>query len=505
MKIFTTEDIRAIDKATIENEGISSRQLIERVAEGVAAEVMRRWRPTKRIAVYAGPGNNGADALAASRILVENGYRPDVVLFNIGGNRLSADCRQCRDDLLSVAPSINFTEVVNKMTIPDINSSWIVIDGLFGSGLKEPLSGGFTMLARHINESRATVVSIDIPSGLFCEWNVNNLERNMIHASLTLSVQFPKLSFLLSDNANVVGRWQLLEIGLSEEAIRSTRSNYHLVDGADVARVLRRRPEFCAKSDFGSALIVAGSYGMMGAAVLAAKGALRAGVGKLAVHSPRCGYTTLQTAVPDALFNADKQDIFISDIRPYSHYTSIAVGPGLGTSDITINALETFLKSVGRSVVLDADALNCIAKRPALLNHIPALSVITPHAAEFDRLFGKQPNAETRLLKAIQMSRHYNIIIVLKGHYSAICRPDGKVYFNSTGSPALATAGSGDVLTGIIVALLAQSYKPEIAAAMAVYIHGLAGELAEEIHGQWGVTASDIASNVGVAIKQIMG
>lgn len=505
MKIFSNDDIRAIDRATIEGEGIPSRDLIDRVARGVATEIMRRWRPTQRTAIFAGPGNNGADALAVAKILLENGWHPEVYLFNIGGDRLSTDCRALRDELADMMPAGTFMEVVRTFQMPDLTRGWLVVDGLFGSGLHDPLPGGFQAIVQNINDSGAYVVSIDVPSGLFADWNASNLARNIIHATLTVAIQFPRLAFLLPDNASLVGEWTLLDIGLSQEAIRRTRTNYFLVEEDDVRRLLRPRDEFASKADFGTLLLVAGSYGMMGAAVMAARGALRSGVGKLTVHSPRFGFTILQSEVPEALFNADKHDIFLSEIKAFQKYSAVALGPGMGVNDQTIHALEGFLAGAEKPVVLDADALNCIARRPSLLNQVPRHSIITPHVREFDRIFGDQSGSEARLLKAIEVARTYSLIVVLKGRFTAVVRPDGKVYFNSSGTPAMATAGSGDVLTGIIGSLLAQGYKPEVAAVAGVFIHGVAGEIAAETHGEYGTVAGDIAEATGRAIKSIMG
>ncbi len=503
MKIFTNDEIRAIDRYTIEHEGISSLELIERVAESVTCEIISRWRSNKRIAIFAGPGNNGADALAVGRMLIEQGYRPEIFLFNIGGNRLSADCAASRNKLLTLG-NIDFTEVTGNFSLPDLSSNHVVIDGLFGSGLRDQLTGGFMSLVRYINESHATVVSIDVPSGMFSDWNPQSINRNIIHADLTLAIQFPRLAFFIGDNAELVGEWKVLDIELSAEEIRNTPSQYYLVEKADIKRVMRRRNQFSSKADYGSMVLIAGSYGMMGAAVLATKGALRAGAGKVTVHSARCGFNILQSSVPEAMFEADKHDIVITDMQLRHDYNAVAIGPGIGTNEITINALENFLKSANEPVILDADALNCIAQRPTLLNHVPVLSIITPHAGEFDRIFGTQPNSEARLKKAIEMARYYNILIILKGHYTAIVRPDGKIYFNSSGNPAMATPGSGDVLTGIIASIMAQGYKPEISALIGVFIHGQAGDIAVMEHGQYGVTAGDIAGNVGKSIMSTM-
>ncbi|MBJ2195991.1 MAG: NAD(P)H-hydrate dehydratase [Muribaculaceae bacterium] len=504
MKLFTTEEIRAIDRRTIEQEGVPSLELIERVAEGVADEISSRWRSNKPTMVFAGPGNNGADALGAARLLFERGFRPEVFLFNIGGDKLSTDCAASRDRMLAEVPDIIFHEVKDRFSMPKITTNHLVIDGLFGSGLREELQGGFKSLVQYINDENATVVSIDLPSGMFGDWNPQIVNRNTIHATLTLAIQFPRISFFIPDNAELIGEWKIIDIGLSEKAIATSPANFCLVEQRDVHRRLRHRKEFASKADFGSGILYAGSYGMMGAAILAARGALRAGVGKLTVNSPKCGYQIMQSSVPEALFRHNRGEINIIDIHPERDFSAIAVGPGIGTNELTVKAVEDFLASINQPVILDADALNCIAIKPSILNTIPVLSILTPHAGEFDRLFGPQPSAEARLRKAIEMAKYYNILIILKGRYTAIVRPDGKVYFNSSGCPAMATAGSGDVLTGVLLSMLAQGYPAELASLIAVYVHGLAGEMAAAEQGEYGVTAGDIASYIGKAIREIM-
>ncbi len=503
MKIFNTENIRKIDRVTIEEEGVSSQELIRRVAEGVVSEIVGRWSPSTPVVIFAGSGNNGADALVVGRLLLEAGFYPRILLFNFKGNSLSRDCRQAKHELLSTGYQ-GLVEIIDRADIPPITPDHLVIDGLFGSGLRDPLEGGFKMLARVISESGASVISIDVPSGMFGDWNARVIGRDVVHATLTLAVQFPRLAFFLSDNADLVGRWKVLDIGLSNRAIMETHTKYFYVERDEVREVLRKRKPFSSKADYGHALLFAGCYGMTGAAVLAARGALRSGVGKLTVHSARAAYPVLQSQVPEALFSPDRQEYVISDMSSRFKCTAIGVGPGIGTNDATRGAFETLIKSYKRPMVIDADALNALAQNQALLDHIAPGSILTPHAGEFDRIFGDQTSAEARLLKAIEVSHRYKIMIVLKGHYTATVRPDGKVFFNSSGTPAMATAGSGDVLTGIITSLLAQGYKPEAASVAGVYIHGRAGEIAAETEGDYGTTALDIAQAVGKAIKSIM-
>ncbi len=503
MKLFTTDDIRAIERQTIAADGITARTLVDRVANA-AGEIATHWRPTKRTVIFAGPGNNGADALATAMRLIERGFNPTIFLFNIGGNSIKNECVQFRNALRSDFPDADFNEIINTFNTPELGPNDLVIDGLFGSGLREPLSGGFMALVRYINESGAKVVSLDIPSGMFADWDQQSPARDIIHADLTLAVQFPRIAFFLPERAKLVGRWKLLDIGLNREAAEKTKSMFHLVEASEIKNLLHPRQAFCSKDDFGSALLIAGRFGMCGAAVLACRGALRAGAGKVTLFAPQCAFQIAQTAVPEAMFEADDNNLMLSAIQPGRSFKAYGIGPGIGTSDTTISAVESFIKTSKTPLVIDADALNCIARRPDMLNHLPLLSVITPHDGEFDRLFGEHTTHEARIKKALEVSKYYNILILLKGHYTALVRPDGKIYFNSSGSPAMATPGAGDVLTGILTAFIAQGYKPEVSALIAAYVHGRAGEIAANIHGDYGVTANDIAQATGRAIMEIM-
>lgn len=504
MKLFTTQQINEIEKYTIDHDGVSILELVNRVAEGVTYEIEARWRPGKPIVIFAGSDNNGAEALAVARMLAEHGYRPEVYLINVGGNTLNPTCKAYRDALLALDCDVFFNEIVKDFAIPRLSPSHLVVDGLFGASLRENLKGGYRTLVQYINDSQATVVSIDVPSGMNGDSNPFAINRDIIHAHLTLAVQFPRIAFFNPDNADLVGEWKVIDIGLSETAIRNTQARCHLIEVDEVKSLLKVRRPNTSKADYGTGLLVAGSYGMMGAAVLAAHGALRSGIGKLTVEAPKCGYEILQVSAPEALYRYNKGDYFIKDLNLDKKFDAVALGPGMGNNDDTLQALENFLLSRNTPVILDADALNLIARKPALLNSIPVLSAITPHVGEFDRIFGSHSSSELRLQKAMEMARFYNIIIVLKGHYTATVRPDGIVCFNSSGTPAMATAGAGDVLTGVILSLMAQGYKPEQASMMGVYIHGIAGELAAREQGDYGTLAGDIAANVGRAISTIM-
>lgn len=508
MKILSNEEIRIIKERTLEAQGITSIELIERAAAAIAKEIKPYCVENGPILVLAGWGNNGANALETARLLASDGYASEIFLFNIGGKRLSEECATMRDRVKEIS-SITLHEIRGNEPFQwaDPPSDSLIIDGLFGSGLNRPLPRTFQLLARNVNQSGARVISIDVPSGLFTEWNGEGSRQNMMHAMLTLAIEFPRLAFMMADNADVVGQWKVVRIGHDSTAVKQAPFSFFLVDRALVSHFLPQRKNFSSKDDYGNAIIFAGSRGMMGAAILSARAALRTGAGKVTVYSASSGYSILQSAVPCAMFKGDKDHNNITVMPFDGRYNAMGVGPGIGTADNTVTALEKFVKSAsaaGRRIILDADALNIIAKRPIILNYLPPLSIITPHKGEFDRIFGESYSDEERLKKAIKCAEDYSLIIVLKGHYTAIIRPDGKIMFNPTGTPALATGGSGDVLTGIITGLMAIGLESEIAALAGPYIHGIAGSMAAKVHGTYGVTAEDIVENIGKAIAQIM-
>lgn len=504
MKLYTTPQISEIQQYTLNNDNVTLLQLIDRIAEGVTYEIESRWRPGKPLVIFAGNDLNGAISLGVARMLSEHKFNPEVYLFNIGGNALTPECEAYRDALLVLESDVYFNEIINVFSFPKLTSQHLVLDGLYGVEHKEPLKRGFVTLIQYINDSGATIVSIDVPTGMSGDANPFAVNRDIIHASLTIAIHAPHIAFFNPDNAELVGEWKIVDIGLNDSVIPDRDIKRYLIETEEIKLLLKHRLPHSSKADYGAGLLVAGSYGMMGAAILGARGALRAGVGKLTIEAPKCGFEVLQTAVPDATFQYNKGDFYITELNADKPYDAVAIGPGLGTNEATLQALTNFLLTRTSPVILDADALNCIAKRPTLLNSIPVLSIITPHVGEFDRLFGQHTNSEMRLQKALEVSRFYNFIIILKGRYTAIVRPDGAVCYNSSGTPAMATGGSGDVLTGVILGLLAQGYKPEDASIMGVFIHGIAGELAAREHGEYGVTASDIAANVGKAIMTIM-
>lgn len=484
-------------------------EFIGAVGRACASEVLReRADSGAKVVVFAGDAINGAYAMETAIALHQSGCRAEVYLINIGGNLLKPDTKAARERFLEAAGSEYLFETVDlRVLLPEMTPEMIVVDGLFGREYKAPLRGGYQAMARLINEKGAKVISIDLPSGMSPELSVGMINRNIVHANLTLTLVGPTLAFYMPENAELLGRWKVLPLPYPREVLKSIKCSSRLVDGNGIRAVLPRRSPFASKTDLGSALIYAGSYGMLGAAVLAARGALRSGCGKVTVHSARCGYYVLQTAVPCAMFETDGGDMDIRHFESGVEADAIGVGPGIGRSEGTVQGLEQLLKAMSAAkqpLVIDADALNCLALRPSMLDFIPARSVLTPHAGEFDRIFGPQPSSSARLLKAIEVSTRYQIVIVLKGHYTQTVWPGGSVAVNSSGTEALATAGSGDVLTGLLTGLIAQHIKPEIAAVAAVYIHGIAGHMAAEENGIAGTTAEDISSAVGPAIEAIL-
>lgn len=502
MKIFSTSEIRRIDQYTIEHEPVSSIDLMERAASAIVYKIASHWSRMKHICIFAGPGNNGGDALAVARLLMVEGYNPEVYLFNT--SRLSDNCNINKERLLEEFPEAHFTEIIKEFRPPRLDGDTLVIDGLFGSGMNKPMMGGYTSLVEYINESGAYVVSIDIPSGLMCDWEQKNDPRHIIQARETYTFQFPKLSFFFRENARYVGDWQVLDIGLHADAISDIVTRFHCVEIGDARRLLHVRDRFSDKWDYGHALLIGGRYGMVGASVLAAKAALRTGAGLVSVHAPRCANVILQTAVPEALFEPDKDDLECSEVTFKKQYGAVGIGCGMGRSAKPVSCLRSLLTEMRLPAVFDADALNILAAHKDLVDLLPMGTIITPHVHEFERLFNTIIDTDAhRLQQALAVAAHYSIIVVLKGAYTAVVTPKGDVYFNTTGNPGMATAGSGDVLTGVLTALLAQGYPSEEAAVLGVYLHGLAGDIAVAESSEEAVVAQDIVACLGKAFKRL--
>lgn len=503
MKIFTGAQIRELDQYTIEHEPISSLNLMERAAKALTHAIEEKWSNQTPVVVFAGPGNNGGDALAVARLLAEDKYKVTVFLFNIH-NHLSDDCNANKKRLLDGKKLEAFTEISVNFDPPELTADTLVIDGLFGSGLNKPLASGFAALVKYINQSPAQVVSIDIPSGLMCEDNTYNIRNHIIQADVTLTLQQKKLSMLLADNQMYLGRLKVLDIRLSQEYIARTDSEFKILQENDIRPLLKTRHDYSHKGEMGHALLIAGSYGMAGAATLAAKACLRSGVGKLTMHAPRCNYNIMQIAVPEAILQLDNEETRFSEPVNADDYTALGIGPGLGQQEDTAIALISQIRRTSCPMVIDADAINLLSSHRAWTQHLPKGMIFTPHPKEFDKLAGHiSKDCYDRLSKARELAERMQAYIILKGHYSALCLPNRQVEFNSTGNSGMATAGSGDVLTGIITALLARGYKSEDACRVGMYLHGLAGDLAAKELGKESLVASDLIAYLPKAFLRL--
>ena len=501
MKLFTCNQIAEIDQLTMILEPISSIDLMDRASMAVADWIINNLGNKHPFWFFAGPGNNGGDALAVARMLAFAHFNCTLFIADFG-KELKGDpainLERLKDQNLVLIKRIDL-----ETAIPEIPSTVIIIDGLFGSGLTRPLDGLAAEIVKKINQSHAQVISIDIPSGLMGEENSQPDLSAIVRASHTLTFQFPKISFLFPENHLYTGNVEVLPIGLSTEAMSQINSGYTYLTREFISAKIIKRDKFSHKGTFGHALLIAGSYGKMGAAVLASKACLRSGVGLLTSHIPRLGYEILQNSVPEAMASIDPSDSVFTGFPTISLFSAVGIGPGLDQKTVSLNALQELLYARPAKMVIDADALNMLAANQELYRLLPPNTILTPHPRELERLVGVSANSFSRLQIQLQFSARYKIIVVCKGAHTCITFPNGEVYFNSTGNAGMATGGSGDVLTGIILGLLAQSYSAEDATLIGVYLHGVAGDLAAAKFGQQAMIAGDIIEQLGAAFQQL--
>ncbi|OQP60030.1 NAD(P)H-hydrate epimerase [Niastella vici] len=494
MQIFATEQIRAWDEYTIRHEPIASVDLMERAATACYEWLLQHHYKGRSFSIFCGKGNNGGDGLVIARLLAQSNHSVTVYILEFG-HKGTEDFQINLARLHETAASILF--ISSNEAIHPIPSQDVVIDALLGSGINRPADGLTAELIQHINNSGNEVIAIDIPSGLYVDHSAKG--NIVIKARHTLSFQCFKPAFLMPENAESIGDVHLLDIGLLPGFLEQQAAPFQLVDQAMVSAIIRPRNPFDHKGDYGHAAIIAGSYGMMGAAVLCARACLRSGVGKLTCHIPTQGYTIMQVSAPEAMCRTGENH----SPHELEKYDTIGVGPGLGTHVENFDLLNSVFEQNRRPMVIDADALNLIGQEKALLKQIPPGSIITPHPKEFERLFGKTANDYDRIQLALQKAAEYNIYIVLKGRYTFIASPDGRGYFNSSGNPGMATGGTGDVLTGIITGLLAQKYSSLHAALAGVFLHGRSGDLAAAYSSQPSLIASDLIEFLGQAYQSL--
>ena len=505
MKVLSAAQMRLLERLSIESDNVTSLDLMERAACAVTDAISHRWDTSHRLVVFAGPGNNGGDALAVSRMMIAAGYSVEVFLFNVK-NALSPDCSTNRTRLVALAEDkktdgrLVFHEIRQGFDFPELSASDIIIDGLFGTGLSRPLDGGFASLVKALNAAGNAVVAIDMPSGLMSEENSYNDNSRIIRATLTLAIHRPKPSHLMPENEPFVGELVILPIGLSEEREAQIASHLNISERTQMAAFLHRRPRYAHKGTMGHALLMAGSKGMAGAAIMAAKACLRGGVGKVTVCTAAVNVLPLQVSVPEAIVQTAGGVI---NEQTMSAYQAVGMGPGMGTDDMGSVMLRV-MRSVQSPLVLDADALTLIGQHREWLERVPTGTVLTPHVGELERIIGHHKDGWVRLQHACELARSHGLNVLVQGHHSAVIKPSGEVWFNPTGNPGMATAGSGDVLTGLITALLAQGYETSDALRLAVWVHGRAGDIAVGRVGcEESVIATDIIDAIGEAIGEL--
>lgn len=501
MKIYSAKQIYEADRATIEKEGIPSYNLMERAGGYIYEWIHQRLQGQPvPIKVFCGIGNNGGDGLVVARLLMKNGYNVDTYVVNCDDKR-SPDFLKAYDALKSEGKK--WPELIkSEEDFPEIHPEDIVVDGIFGIGLNRCPDDWVKKLFQKINESKAYTLSIDIPSGMYADRGAGK-DDVVVHATFVLSFMSPKLAFFLPDTGKYINMWDTIDIGLDPEYLAKTPTDVELITKQEIQKLFKPRSQFTHKGMYGHSLIIGGSYGKMGAIVLASKAALRSGSGLVTAYVPQIGVQILQTALPEVMVETDNfnGNVF-EEIDFQTEATAIAIGPGMGTDEKTVTAMESFLKSQKSPIVIDADAINIIAKRPALMKQVPKRSIFTPHPGELERLIGKWDDDFDKLEKTAKFAKSHDVIIIIKGAHT-ITVYDMKLYINTTGNPGLSTAGTGDVLTGVITGLLAQKYQSMEAAIMGVYFHGKAADIAVNQYGVEGLIAGDVTEFLGRAVMDL--
>ncbi|MBO9693503.1 NAD(P)H-hydrate dehydratase [Chryseobacterium sp.] len=497
MKIFTAEQIRSWDQFTISHEPVSSIQLMERASMAVAHWISEHCKNHKKLAVFCGSGNNGGDGLAVARILYLKGFDIDVFISD-SKRKLSEDAS------VNLKRLRDLSGISVRKFDPDEHYSFddktIIVDALFGTGLSRPLEGEYKKLVEQLNSKKNTKISIDIPSGLSADEMFDN-NPVILKADYTLTFQCWKRTFLHPETGKYTGKVEVLNIDLNKAYADTADTAYSVIDDQLIESIFIPRQEFSHKGSYGKAIIAGGSYGKIGAAVLAVKSALKTGVGLTFALAPECGYEILQTSCPEAMFIKGGEH-FMTNFDIDSSFTC-GIGPGLGTHSDTEKSFLSFMKNYTQPLILDADALNMISKDPKNLKLIPKKSIITPHPKEFERLFGSTDDSFKRLELAREKAKKLDIYIVLKDHHTQIITPEGNVFYNITGNAGLAKGGSGDVLTGILTSLSAQKYSEKHTCILGVWLHGRAAEIASEKHSKESMLPTDVIDTFGSVFEEL--
>ena len=498
LPVLSSQQIREADQYTILNEPISSLDLMERASLSFVDKLLVLIPGFEKVYIICGTGNNGGDGLAVSRILSLKGIQ--VATYVVG------DLRNATPDFQINYERLNgqVKALENVSHLPKVGSSDLLIDAIFGSGLSRSVSGFIGEIIEAMNQLHATKVALDIASGLFAN-HPPDPEAVVFKPDFTISFQVPKWSFFQPSLYQYVGHVEIVDIGLNVDFIKNLATSTYLTDPADVSGVFNHRPKFSHKGNFGRLLIIGGSKGKMGAALLATQAALRSGAGLVFVNAPACGLHILQTQAKEAMVIPTEDTDHIQSIPNLTGYDVIGIGPGLGLNVATATAFDQLLETIekGQQLIIDADALNLLANHPHWLSRLPAHSILTPHPGELKRLVGDWKNDLEKENKLRELAQKYRLNVVSKGAFSAVVNSKGDLYYNPTGNPGMATGGSGDVLTGIIAGLASTGMTPFEALKAGVYVHGLAGDLAKEEFGERSLIAGDLIQYLPSAFKQV--
>ncbi len=496
MKIFNAEKIKELDKLTIETQKITSLELMERAALQAFLWLVNHFHDKKTVYhIFCGVGNNGGDGLVIARMLKQNYFEVHVYVVPFS-EKFSNDF----DSNLERLKECNLTYEVIKADseFPDIAENHIIIDAIFGIGLTRVMDSWLQLLIQKINYHQSFTVSIDVPSGLF----LNQKTNLAIHSDVVLTFQLPKLAFYLPDNENFINEIVLLPIDLDEKAIEFIPSNYFYTNLNEIKKRYKPISKFSHKGTQGHVLLIGGCFGKIGAMVLASQATLRSGCGLATVFIPKCGYEILQTATPEAMVITDESYHRISNIAFNFQPKAIGIGMGIGQDVATAEAIFDFLKNNSIPLVIDADALNILSEHQEWLNLLPKNSILTPHPKELERLIGKWNDDFDKIEKVKAFAKTYHLVVLIKGAFTLII-DEKNVFVNSSGNQALATGGSGDVLSGMITSFRAQGYSAVDAALLGVYFHGRTADIAMNDMGYEGFIASDIIKYLGKVFLEL--
>jgi ADP-dependent NAD(P)H-hydrate dehydratase / NAD(P)H-hydrate epimerase len=501
MKILSADYIRELDKYTIEHEPVSSVDLMERAATACFRRIVKLVDHQSKVFVVCGKGNNGGDGLVISRLLNEANYSCQTLIIE-HADEFSPDaqknfdrlCKRHSKHVFHIKESSDFDKYRN-------DKEPTIIDALFGTGLNRKAEGIAADAIDFMNDKFKAVISIDIPSGLLADSYSDS--RHIVNSTLTLTFQQPKLAFLISDNAKYVPEFEIIDIGLHPEGQKALSTGNYYLTAEFVSDLLRKRNKFSHKGDYGHALLFAGSLGKSGAAVLAARACMRSGAGLLTVHSTSTTLQALLHHLPEAMGSIDANQDFISETGKLETFDAIGFGPGVGDHNDTATVLKKLIQYYNGRMVIDADGLNILAANKTWLEFLPPDTILTPHPREFARLTGKHNDGFERLEALRRFAMRYNCITVLKGAHSAIAMPDGNITFNSSGNAALAKAGTGDGLTGIILGLLARGYPPPQAAIIGTFIHGFAADQLLRKNSMESLLITDIIEQLPKAFRRL--